>query len=93
MYWPTPALSILKDSMRRTRNRRNPDADRRAGKPKTQRGRATVRLGKSADLAVLKTPFRAHGKVTAGNAAGLNDGATACLLASEEAAAESAAER
>jgi len=40
------------------------------------------------DLATLKTPFRAHGKVTAGNAAGLNDGATACLLASEEAATE-----
>ena len=28
-------------------------------------------------LAGLKTPFRAHGKVTAGNAAGINDGATA----------------
>ncbi|NHN56917.1 thiolase family protein [Calidifontibacter sp. DB0510] len=40
------------------------------------------------DLADLKTPFRAHGKVTAGNAAGLNDGATACLLASERAAAD-----
>ena len=41
-----------------------------------------------ADLRALKTPFRAHGNVTAGNAAGLNDGATACLLASENAAAE-----
>jgi acetyl-CoA acyltransferase len=40
------------------------------------------------DLAALKTPFRPHGKVTAGNAAGLNDGATACLLASAETAAE-----
>ncbi|GAA6527846.1 thiolase family protein [Intrasporangium sp. DVR] len=40
------------------------------------------------DLAALKTPFRPHGNVTAGNAAGLNDGATACLLASEAAAAE-----
>jgi acetyl-CoA acyltransferase len=40
------------------------------------------------DLAALKTPFRPHGKVTAGNSAGLNDGATACLLASEEAARE-----
>ena len=40
------------------------------------------------DLAGLKTPFRAHGNVTAGNAAGLNDGATACLLASQQAAAE-----
>ena len=35
------------------------------------------------ELGALKTPFRAHGNVTAGNAAGLNDGATACLLASE----------
>src|ERR671912_1609701 len=34
-------------------------------------------------LATLKTPFRPHGKVTAGNAAGLNDGATASLLADE----------
>lgn len=41
-----------------------------------------------ADLASLKTPFRPHGHVTAGNAAGLNDGATACLLASERAAAD-----
>ena len=40
------------------------------------------------DLAVLKTPFRPHGRVTAGNAAGLNDGATACLLAAEEVANE-----
>ena len=39
-------------------------------------------------LQTLKTPFRPHGKVTAGNAAGLNDGATACILAAEEAAAE-----
>jgi len=40
------------------------------------------------DLAGLKTPFRSHGKVTAGNSAGLNDGATACILASADAAAE-----
>jgi len=39
-------------------------------------------------LAGLKTPFRPHGKVTPGNSAGLNDGATACILASEQAAAE-----
>ncbi|MBK5238900.1 MAG: thiolase family protein, partial [Actinomycetales bacterium] len=37
-------------------------------------------------LAALKTPFRAHGRVTAGNSSGLNDGATVCLLASENAA-------
>lgn len=36
-------------------------------------------------LARLKTVFREHGTVTAGNAAGLNDGASALLLASEEA--------
>lgn len=40
------------------------------------------------ELDALKTPFRPHGNVTAGNAAGLNDGATACILASETAAAE-----
>jgi len=40
------------------------------------------------ELAALKTPFRPHGNVTAGNAAGLNDGATACLMASADAAAE-----
>ncbi|MBG6217633.1 acetyl-CoA acyltransferase [Arthrobacter sp. CAN_A6] len=40
------------------------------------------------DLAQLRTPFRPHGRVTAGNAAGLNDGATAALLASADAAAE-----
>lgn len=39
-------------------------------------------------LAALKTPFRAHGRVTAGNAAGLNDGATAALLAAEDVAQE-----
>ncbi|MBM0258731.1 acetyl-CoA C-acyltransferase [Micromonospora sp. 4G55] len=39
-------------------------------------------------LATLKTPFRPHGKVTAGNAAGLNDGATASLLADEATARE-----
>ena len=39
-------------------------------------------------LAALKTPFRPHGRVTAGNAAGINDGATAALLADEETARE-----
>jgi acetyl-CoA acyltransferase len=37
-------------------------------------------------LATLKTPFRTHGRVTAGNSSGLNDGATVSLIASEEAA-------
>jgi acetyl-CoA acyltransferase len=39
-------------------------------------------------LATLKTPFRPHGRVTAGNSAGLNDGATGCVIAAEEVAAE-----
>lgn len=37
-------------------------------------------------LAGLKTPFRPGGRVTAGNSSGLNDGATAALLADEDAA-------
>ncbi|MBQ0864112.1 thiolase family protein [Streptomyces smyrnaeus] len=40
------------------------------------------------NLAGLKTPFRAHGRVTPGNAAGLNDGATASLIAAEDVAQE-----
>ena len=39
-------------------------------------------------LAQLRTPFRPGGRVTAGNSAGLTDGATACFLAAEETAAE-----
>jgi acetyl-CoA acyltransferase len=43
-------------------------------------------------LAALPTPFRAGGRVTAGNSAGLTDGATAALLVSGEAAEELALE-
>mgnify|MGYP003584568297 CR=1 FL=1 len=39
-------------------------------------------------LSSLKTPFRPHGRITAGNAAGLNDGATAAALAAEDVADE-----
>lgn len=39
-------------------------------------------------LAELKTPFRPHGKVTAGNASPLTDGATVAALASEDIARE-----
>jgi acetyl-CoA acyltransferase len=39
-------------------------------------------------LAALKTPFRPHGRVTAGNASPLTDGATAAILASADAAKE-----
>ncbi|WP_220501664.1 thiolase family protein [Microbispora sp. H10670] len=36
----------------------------------------------------LKTPFRSHGRVTAGNSSGLNDGATGCIVAAQEVAEE-----
>jgi acetyl-CoA acyltransferase len=39
-------------------------------------------------LATLRTPFRPHGRVTAGNASPLTDGATVSLLASADAAQE-----
>ena len=39
-------------------------------------------------LATLKTPFRPHGKVTAGNSSPLTDGATVALMASKQAAKE-----
>jgi acetyl-CoA acyltransferase len=39
-------------------------------------------------LSALNTPFRPHGRVTAGNSSGLNDGATVSLLASADAAKE-----
>jgi acetyl-CoA acyltransferase len=42
----------------------------------------------TSDLAGLKTPFRPAGRITAGNAAGLNDGATAAILAGEDTALE-----
>lgn len=39
-------------------------------------------------LSALRTPFRSHGRVTAGNSSGLNDGATASLLANADTAKE-----
>ncbi len=39
-------------------------------------------------LTVLKTPFRPHGRITAGNSAGLNDGASGCIIAAQDVAAE-----
>ena len=40
------------------------------------------------DLRTLRTPFRPHGRVTAGNASGLTDGATGCLLVAADLAHE-----
>src|SRR5262249_51782447 len=61
--------------------------------PETGWGLATVdeapRPDASLDkMATLKTPFRPHGRVTAGNSAGLNDGATAAIIAAEDVARE-----
>ncbi len=39
-------------------------------------------------LAGLRTPFRPHGRVSAGNSSGLTDGATGCLLAAADVAEE-----
>src|SRR5690606_8061452 len=39
-------------------------------------------------LAGLKTPFRPHGRITAGNSSGLNDGATVSIISSAAAAKE-----
>ncbi|HEY5115462.1 MAG TPA: thiolase family protein [Nakamurella sp.] len=39
-------------------------------------------------LDALRTPFRPHGRVTAGNASGLTDGATGCLLVAADVAQE-----
>ena len=45
-----------------------------------------LRPGTSVDkLAALPTPFREGGSITAGNASGVNDGAAAMLIASEDA--------
>jgi 3-oxoadipyl-CoA thiolase len=55
----------------------------RVDKDEHPRGDTTIE-----GLARLKTPFRNPGTVTAGNASGVNDGAAALILASEEAAKE-----
>ena len=83
------ALSQQRSSVR-YRGRRDPgipccgcDAELRAGlgiggnDEQPRPGTTVDALGEPQD------PFRPHGRVTAGNAAGLNDGATACLLAAE----------
>ncbi|MEV0583498.1 thiolase family protein [Nonomuraea sp. NPDC050310] len=47
----------------------------------------SMRPGTTLDgLAALKTPFRPHGNVTAGNSSGINDGATGCIVAERQAA-------
>ena len=44
------------------------------------------RITSLAALAALRTPFREGGSVTAGNASGVNDGAAALIIASDDAA-------
>ena len=48
----------------------------------------TAPPGTPVDSCWTAHPFRPHGRITAGNAAGLTDGATACLLAASEVAVE-----
>ncbi len=49
----------------------------------------TLRPGTTMEgLADLRTPFRPHGRITAGNSSGLNDGATASLMSSAATAKE-----
>ena len=43
---------------------------------------------RSTALESLRTPFRPHGRVSAGNASGLTDGATGCLLVAADVAEE-----
>jgi len=50
-----------------------------------EHGRASTTLE---GLAALRTPFREGGSITAGNASGINDGACALLIASQEAVEE-----
>jgi acetyl-CoA acyltransferase len=45
-------------------------------------------LARKNRLSPIGTPFRPHGRVTAGNSAGLNDGATGCVIAAQDVAAE-----
>lgn len=62
---------------------RSPQGWRVIGEDEGRRPETTME-----QLATLKTPFRPHGNVTAGNASPLTDGATMCLLASGDAVAE-----
>ncbi len=75
----------------RSQSRYNPDwhaADIAPMKIRSRKGEAVVstdehpRATSLAALAQLTTPFRMGGTVTAGNAAGINDGAAALILAS-----------
>ncbi len=59
------------------------DIPQRKGDPKTIELDEHPRATSLEKLSALKAPFRAGGSVTAGNASGVNDGASALLLASE----------
>ncbi len=60
----------------------------RKGDPVVVEADEHPRLSSLEKLAALGTPFRDGGTVTAGNASGVNDGACAALIASEDAAKE-----
>jgi 3-oxoadipyl-CoA thiolase len=60
----------------------------RRGEPLVFEADEHLRGSTAEALAKLPTPFRANGSVTAGNASGVNDGACALLIASEQAAGQ-----
>jgi acetyl-CoA acyltransferase len=63
------------------------EVPQRKGKPLSVERDEHVRPDTTLEqLASLPTPFRANGTVTAGNASGVNDGACALIIASQEAA-------
>ncbi len=66
--------------------RSRPAPNRAGGSPPRTRCRAPEPL--STPCRRLRTPFRPHGRVTAGNASGLTDGATGCLLVAADVADE-----
>ena len=68
---------------------------RRRARPVERRSTATSTRGRDTTaegLAALRPAFRAGGSVTAGNSSGMNDGAAALVIASEERAAALGAE-
>ena len=90
------ALGQPAEGRRRLRGRQDPAGPGPDGDPHQRSSagagpRWTSRRGRrrpSRAWRALKTPFRPHGRVTAGNSTGINDGATGCLIAAEEVAAE-----
>ena len=99
----TTSTVLRRIALRSARSRKRPRRRRREFSPRrlrrcmcpgqreharpSPRTSTCVQTPRSEALAKLPTPFRENGTVTAGNASGINDGACAMFVASEEAAA------